>query len=133
MADATPTKTAAKRPGRQPMDHQPKGGAAVPDAVPGVELLKPLDAIPVWDQADFIQTVTAAFGDIDEDQVAEGNVRDFDISAIGHVARKMLLMADDPDKFEAFLSGPGALQRTMTLGVWLANRLGESEASTNDS
>jgi hypothetical protein len=117
---------------KKPQDHLPKGGD--PDEKPaGWELLKPFDQVPVWDQTELIEIVKPILKDgQDEGSDEKGiDIQNFDVRIVGELAKKLQDFALDRDAFLAFVSGPGALERAISLGVAYSMQLGESERSAN--
>lgn len=139
---------------KKPQDRQPKATSGAVEelnrkAPEGVELLRPLDEIPVWDQAPMFKGFMDIFeeGAIDEEAVAKENkkrdkagkpplteeekktFRDFDIELVGRLGKALLAFAKDEAEFTKFVSGKDAMQRTVTLAMWWVSELGESFGS----
>lgn len=117
---------------RTPQDRKPKAEPIVrPEDTPGFDLLKPIDEVPLWDQAPLLGLVQRLHGQADED----GNVemdQDEAIPLLGQIAHSMLPFAVNEKEFTKFCSGKDALQRVMDLSTaWVAT-LGE-EKSSDDS
>ena len=107
---------------RKPQDHKAK---AVPDKKPdGWELLKPFADVPVWDQTDLIAIVQPLMAS-ERKEGEEVDMASFDLRLIGELAKRLKDFAVDEDAYVRFVSGPGALERAMNLGMAYVELLGE--------
>ena len=122
---------------RTPQDRKPKATPPSPAAHPeGWDLLKPFDQVPVWDQTELLEIVKPLMSDaetVDETDDAGQRQRmmTFDTRLVGTLAKRLVDFAVDKDAYLAFVSGPGALERAIRLGVAYVDLMGESERSTS--
>jgi hypothetical protein len=124
--------TSKKTPVKAPQDRKPKAEKIVrPQDVPGFELLKSIDEVPVWDQAPLLGLVRKLHGSAD----AAGDLELEEHEAIpllGQIAKAMLPFAHSEKEFTKFCTGREALQRVMDLATAWVAVLGE-EKSSDDS
>lgn len=118
---ATETKKTAPK---APQDRKPKALKADVTKTPGWELMKPFSDIPVWDQTPLISLVYSATSESDRE---DGET--FSVAIVGEIAKALLAFAVDPDEYTKFVSGPGALERAMTLAMAWVGQMGESKGS----
>lgn len=111
---------------RKPQDRKPKAVVVDITKTPGWDLLTPMSDIPVWDQTPLIDLVRGAMKG--EQQEANGEVS-FEMSAVGEIAKALLPFAVDQAEYTKFVSGPGALEKAMTLAMAWVGQMGESSSS----
>lgn len=117
---------------KQPQDHlPPKAAATDPPKPAGWELLKPFDQVPVWEQTDLIALVQPLIPDSTDEAEVELDLKSIDLSIIGELAKRLQDYAVDKDAYIRFVSGPGALDRAIDLGMAYAIQLGESGRSAS--
>lgn len=117
---------------KKPQDRKPKAADVPkierPEDVEGFDLLKPIDEVPVWDQAPLLALVAQLTEDSDE----EGNVSLDNAEAIkilGEIGRAMLPFAVSVSAFTKFCTGKDALQRVASLAIAWTATLGEGKSS----
>lgn len=119
---------------RKPQDHLPPKNEPVEQPKPdGWDLLKPFDQVPVWEQTDLIAIVQPLMPDVDPDggvSEIEIDLKTIDLTIVGQLAKRLQDFAVAPDAYRDFVSGPGALERAIELGLAYAIQLGESGRST---
>lgn len=119
---------------KTPQDRKPKAAAEPikrPQDTPGFELLKPIDEVPVWDQAPLLALVNQLIGDAKEGEEVQIE-ESLAIGLMGDIAKAMLSWSIDEAQFTKFCSGKGAMQRVMELAMAWTSALGE-EKSSDDS
>lgn len=109
---------------KAPQDRKAKAVKFDVTTTPGWELMKPFTDIPVWDQTPLIELVYSASAESDKE---DGET--FSVGIVGDIARALLAFAIDPDEYTKFVSGPGALERAMTLAMAWVGQMGESKGS----
>lgn len=138
---------------KKPADRKPKNveKPQIDDVtqVPGWELLRPFEEIPVWEQTPLIATLEEAMdngvAEVSKEQYAKmteeereaynkdveekGLRKSFDIEIIGKLAFKLMDYAIDKDDYLKFASGKGAMQRTMNLAMAWVGQMGEFGSS----
>lgn len=117
---------------KKPQDRKPKAEKIVrPEDTPGFNLLKPIDEVPVWDQAPLLSLVRNLMGDAKEgDEITLDD--DEAINVLGEIGRAMLPFSKDTAAFTKFASGKDALQNIANLAIAWTSVLGE-EKSSGDS
>lgn len=114
---------------KTPQDRKPKAEPIKrPQDTEGFELLKPVDEVPVWDQAPLLSLVSQLMGDAKEGEEIhlDENVA---ILLLGDIAKAMLPWAVDQAEFTKFCTGKRAMQRVMDLAMAWTASLGEGESS----
>lgn len=134
---------------KKPADRKPKAveePKLLPEETPGWDLMKDMSDIPVWDQTPLIQLLQSAFDDADKKsdeeidamtkeewelyQAKEGvKEKSFDVNIIGELAKGIMPYAKDQAAYTKFVSGPGAMERAMTLAMAWVGQMGESGSS----
>lgn len=119
---------------KKPQDRKPKAERKVerPEDVEGFHLLRPIDEVPVWDQAPLISLVTKLTEDSDDEtgEVSLDNAQA--VSLLGEIGRAMLPFAVDKKEFTKFCTGRDALTRVAQLAVAWTATLGEGESSADN-
>jgi hypothetical protein len=139
---------ATKKPADKKPAQQPK---IAPEEVPGWDLMRPLDEVPVWEQTELVAILQEAMDDatpeIDE-TLLEGltpNQRikkeeelkkaavssSLDIRIIGKLGQAIKPYARDEAAYVKFVSGSGAMERTMNLAMAWVGQMGEFSSSEN--
>lgn len=120
--------TAPKTTPKAPQDRKKKAAELVVDVTktPGWDLMVPMEHIPVWDQTTLIAMLQDA---VDHGEEGEDGSTSFDISVIGTIAKALQEYAVDRDAYLKFVSGPGALERAMTLAMAWVGQMGEFKGS----
>ena len=117
---------------KTPQDRKPKAETVVPmkrpQDTPGFELLKPIDEVPVWDQAPLLHLVNQLMGDAKAGEEVELD-ESMALLLMGDIAKAMLPWSTDQAAFTKFCSGKGAIQRVMELAMAWTAVLGEDESS----
>lgn len=114
-----------------PQDHKQKAAKIVrPEDTAGFELLKPIDEVPVWDQAPLLALVAELTGDSDEKGEIELGNSDA-VLLLGKIGKAMLPFAVNEKEFTKFCTGKEALQRVAELAVAWTATLGEDESSAD--
>jgi hypothetical protein len=116
---------------KTPQDRKPKAEAVVPPRpqdTEGYSLLKPIDEVPVWDQAPLLSLVNQLMGDAKPGEEVELD-ESVALLLLGDIAKAMLPWTVDKDEFTKFCSGKGAIQRVMNLAMAWTAALGEGESS----
>lgn len=124
--------TTSNTPRKAPQDRKPKAEKTVrPEDVAGMELLKTIDEIPVWDQAPLLSLVKELMGDAEEgEEVTLDKAQAINI--LGAIGQAMLPFAHDEKAFTKFCSGRDALTKIADLAMAWTSALGE-EKSSGDS
>lgn len=114
---------------KAPADRKPKAEKVVrPEDVAGFDLLKPIDEVPVWDQAPLLTLIRSLYGDAEEG--AEITLdKDEAINIIGAIGRALLPFAKDEKAYTKFASGKEGLQKVADLAIAWTSVLGEDESS----
>ena len=116
---------------KQPADHKPK--LIRPEDVPGMELLRPIDEVPVWDQGPIMDLVYSIMGEASEEDIKSGKIQfQPKPSMIAEMGRAMLPFAKDEAAFTKFCTGRTAMQRVAELAMAWTSSLGE-EVRSEDS
>jgi hypothetical protein len=120
---------------RKPQDRKPKAPASAsePDHPDGWDLLRPFSEVPVWDQTELLEIVKPMMADARAEGSAEDQAMSFDTRIVGQVARMLgerFVVTGRESEYLTFVSGDGALERAVNLGIAYAAQLGESEPST---
>lgn len=114
---------------KTPQDRKPKAEKIVrPEDTPGFNLLKPIDEVPVWDQAPLLALVTQLMGDAKEGEEIHIEQKEA-IPLLAEIGKAMLPWALDEKEFTKFCSGKNAVQRVMDLAMAWVAALGEGESS----
>lgn len=118
-----------KKTPKAPQDRKPKAEKIErPEDVKGFHLLKPIDNVPVWDQAPLLSLVAKVTENADD----EGNLELDEaegILLIGQIGKAMLPFAIDEKAFIKFATGRSAMQDVMTLALAWTSVLGEGKSS----
>ncbi len=118
---------------KTPQDRKPKAEPIVrPEDTKGFNLLRPIDELPVWDQAPLLSLIyklrTETKIGVGEETITEVEV-ELDPAVIGPIAQAMVAMARDKDEFTKFCTGRKAMMDVAQLAMAWANALGEDESS----
>lgn len=99
-----------------------------PEDVPGFNLLKPFDEVPVWDQGPLLEMIYQIQGDAKDGSEIELSESDV-IKYLGPLGKALLPMAKDEEEFTKFASGKKGASNVMNLAfAWMA-ALGEDKSS----
>jgi hypothetical protein len=116
---------------KTPQDRKPKAAEVIPPRpqdTEGFSLLKPIDEVPVWDQAPLLSLVNQLMGDAKPGEEVELD-ESVALLLMGDIAKAMLPWSVDQKEFTKFCSGKGAIQRVMNLAMAWTSVLGEGESS----
>ena len=117
---------------KTPQDRKPKAAVEEkivrPQDTEGFSLLKPIDEVPVWDQAPLLSLVHQLMGDAEPGEEIELD-QNMALLLMGDIAKAMLPWAVDQKEFTKFCSGKGAIERVMNLAMAWTSVLGEGESS----
>lgn len=114
---------------KKPQDRKPKAEKIQrPEDVAGFDLLRPIDEVPVWDQAPLLALVAELTGDSDEEGKVELDNAE-SIRILGKIGQAMLPFSVDAKAFTKFCTGKDALERVAQLAVAWTATLGEGESS----
>lgn len=135
---------------KAPKDRKPKvveEPKLLPEETPGWDLMQDMANIPVWDQTPLINLLQSAFEDADggktDEEIdamtkeewelyqakASAKEKSFDVNIIGELAKGIMPYAKDEAAYIKFVSGPGAMERAMTLAMAWVGQMGESGSS----
>jgi len=138
---------------KAPQDRKPKvekEPTPLPEETPGWELMRDFSTIPVWEQTPLISLMQTlgedgrpddGLTDAEIDALSEeefaareaklktAGVKSFDINIIGEMAKALIPYAKDEAEFTKFVSGRGALEKTMNLAMAWVGQMGESASS----
>jgi hypothetical protein len=137
---------------KKPADRKPKTVEKPkmnPEEVPGWDLMKPMEQIPVWEQTELVAILQEAMEDgedveppkpleemtpnerlaYDEEVKKKGQEKTFDVRIIGKLAKQLTEYAIDRDEYIKFVSGSGAMQRSMNLAMAWVGQMGEFSSS----
>lgn len=133
---------------KAPQDRQPKEEKVLrPQEVPGWDLLRPFEEIPVWEQTPLISMLQEATQDSDELSDEEyaalspnekveydknkDSIKSFDVNIIGRLAFQLKSFAVDEEAYTKFCSGRLGMSNAMNLAMAWVGQMGESESSEN--
>lgn len=126
---------------KAPSDHLAPKEKPRPEDTPGWDLLKDFSDIPVWDQTPLIALIQSVSDDAkpisDEEynkmspkerdayNADRENHSSFDVNILGEIALALRPFAKDDADYVKFVSGKGALERAMNLGMAWVGQMGE--------
>lgn len=116
---------------KKPQDRKPKAEKIVrPEDTKGFNLLRPIDELPVWDQAPLLSLVYKLQKDVKADKDGNQEVEiDLDPAIIGPLAQAMMPMAYDKEEFTKFCTGRTAMADVANLAFAWSAILGEERSS----